>query len=88
MKKLLIVCGVVCNGCAGISIQELDAEIEAMEEAERLHNEEELRLGKDLDGDGDIGEMGHTAAERQLHREAELAQVRFEVEKEYNERAL
>ena len=59
-----------------------------MEEAERLHNEEELRLGKDLDGDGDIGEMGHTAEERQLHREAELAKVRLEVEKEWDKRAL
>ena len=59
-----------------------------MEREEKRNNEEELRLGKDLDGDGDIGEAGHDDAERQLARAVELAKRQLEAEQNKDERAL
>ena len=59
-----------------------------MEDEERRHNELELRIGKDLDGDGDIGVAGHTDEERQLARAAELAKLEMDAQKKGDQRAL
>lgn len=75
---------VVCNDC---TTQELEAEIAAMEREEKRNDEEELRVGKDLDGDGDIGEAGHDDETRQLARAAELAKRELEAEQMKDERA-
>ena len=73
----------VCNDC---TTQELEAEIAAMEREEKRNDEEELRVGKDLDGDGDIGEAGHDNEERLLARAAELAKRKLQAEQEKDER--
>ena len=84
-KEATLTRGACLNDCTS---QELEAELDAVEDEERRHNELELRVGKDLDGDGDIGVAGHTDEERQLARAVELAKREIDAEKEGDQRAL
>eukprot|EP01050_Picozoa_sp_SAG11_P006706 SAG11_NODE_532_length_8707_cov_11.936578_1_plen_374_part_00 len=73
---------------ANFAAADVNAELDRLEREEAEINEKERKLGKDLDGDGDIGQTGKTDEERQLALEEELKRLALKAEKKEDKRAM